>query len=86
VYCIWVCSYEADFVNCFQDINSFIPSSEKIYSIFEPNTKWISKNKQNKKVALGHKILISTCQHHFILHHQVIKAMADVELTRLRKF
>jgi transposase, IS5 family len=58
-----------------------IPSSEKIYSIFEPHTEWISKGKQNKKVELGHKILISTCQHHFILHHQVIEAKADVELT-----
>ena len=58
-----------------------IPSSEKIYSVFEPHTEWISKGKQNKKVELGHKILISTCQHHFILHHQVIEAKADVELT-----
>ncbi|TAG95652.1 MAG: hypothetical protein EAZ20_00170 [Bacteroidetes bacterium] len=58
-----------------------IPSSEKIYSIFEPHTEWISKGKQNKKVELGHKILISTCQHHFILHHQVIEAKADVDLT-----
>ncbi len=58
-----------------------IPSSEKIYSVFEPHTEWISKGKLNKKVELGHKILISTCQHHFILHHQVIEAKADVELT-----
>lgn len=58
-----------------------IPSSEKIYSLFEPHTEWISKGKQNKKVEFGHKILISTCQHHFILHHQVIEAKADVELT-----
>src|SRR5690606_33003472 len=37
-----------------------IPSSEKIYSIFEPHTEWISKGKQNKKVELGHRILIAT--------------------------
>jgi len=58
-----------------------IPSNEKIYSIFEPHTEWISKGKQNKKVELGHKVLISTCQHNFILHHKVIEAKADVELT-----
>lgn len=58
-----------------------IPSAEKLFSIFEPHTEWISKGKQNKKVELGHKILIATDQFHFILHHQVIEGKADVELT-----
>lgn len=58
-----------------------IPSAEKLFSIFEPHTEWISKGKQNKKVELGHKILVSSDQHHFILHHQVIESKADVELT-----
>ena len=58
-----------------------IPSAEKVFSIFEPHTEWISKGKQNKKVELGHKVLIATDQYHFILHHQVIEGKADVELT-----
>ena len=58
-----------------------IPSAEKLFSIFEPHTEWISKGKQNKKVELGHKILIATDQYHFILHQQVIEGKADVELT-----
>jgi len=58
-----------------------IPSAEKLFSIFEPHTEWISKGKQNKKVELGHKILIATDQYHFILHHQVIEGKGDVELT-----
>ena len=58
-----------------------IPSSEKLYSIFEPHTEWISKGKQNKKVEIGHKVLISTDQYHFILQHQVVEGKADVELT-----
>lgn len=58
-----------------------IPPAEKVFSIFEPHTEWISKGKQNKKVELGHKILIATDQYHFILHHQVIAGKADVELT-----
>ena len=58
-----------------------IPSAEKLFSIFEHHTEWISKGKQNKKVELGHKILIATDQYHFILHHQVIEGKADVELT-----
>lgn len=58
-----------------------IPSSEKIYSIFEPHTEWISKGKLNKKVELGHKVLIATDQHHFILHHKIVEGKQDVALT-----
>lgn len=58
-----------------------IPQGEKVFSVFEPHTEWISKGKQNKKVELGHKILIATDQHHFILHHQVVEGKADSELT-----
>lgn len=58
-----------------------IPSEEKLFSIFEPHTEWISKGKQNKKVELGHKVLIATDQHHFIIHHQVIEGKADATLT-----
>lgn len=58
-----------------------IPSSEKIYSIFEPHTEWISKGKLNKKVELGHKVLVATDQHHFILHHKVVEGKQDVALT-----
>lgn len=58
-----------------------IPSAEKVYSIFEPHTEWISKGKQNKKVELGHRVLIATDQHHFILHHKVAQGQQDVELT-----
>jgi IS5 family transposase len=58
-----------------------IPSVEKVFSIFEPHTEWISKGKQNKKVELGHKLLIATDQHHFIVHHQVIEGKADAALT-----
>lgn len=57
-----------------------IPQAEKLFSIFEPHTEWISKGKQNKKVELGHKVLIATDQYHFILHHQVIEGKADAEL------
>lgn len=58
-----------------------IPSNEKIYSIFESHTEWISKGKMHKKVELGHRVLIATDQYHFILHYQVIENKTDVELT-----
>jgi transposase, IS5 family len=37
-----------------------IPTQEKIYSILELHTEWISKGKLNKKVELGHNMLISS--------------------------
>ena len=58
-----------------------IPSEEKIYSIFEPHTEWISKGKANKPVELGHKILIATDQYNFIVYHQVVQGKADAALT-----
>lgn len=58
-----------------------IPSEEKIFSIFESHTEWISKGKQNKRVELGHNILISTDQNHFIIHYQIVQKQADANLT-----
>ena len=43
-----------------------IPAAEKIYSIFEDHTEWITKGKLNKKVELGHLLLITTDQHQLI--------------------
>jgi len=58
-----------------------IPSQEKVFSIFEPHSEWISKGKQNKKVELGHNLLISTDQNHFIIHHQVVERQSDASLS-----
>jgi transposase, IS5 family len=44
-----------------------IPSSEKIYSIFEPHTEWITKGKIAKKVELGHLVNIATAQNGIIV-------------------
>ena len=54
-----------------------IPASEKIYSIFEEHTEWITKGKQNKKVELGHLILITTDQYQFIVDYQVMEKQKD---------
>lgn len=58
-----------------------IPHSEKVFSIFEPHTEWISKGKLGKKVELGLKVLICTDQNHFIVDHKVIQGQADSDLT-----
>ena len=54
-----------------------IPAAEKIYSIFEEHTEWISKGKLNKKVELGHLLLITTNQHHFIVDYKIMEKQKD---------
>ncbi len=56
-----------------------IPSEEKILSIFEEHTEWISKGKLNKKVELGHLVLITTDQHQFIVDYKVMEKQKDAK-------
>ena len=57
--------------------NEVIPAEEKIYSIFEEHTEWITKGKLNKKVELGHLLLITTDQHQFIVDYKVMESERD---------
>ena len=57
-----------------------IPQSEKLFSIFQPMVEWISKGKAGKRVEFGHKVLIATDQHGFIIHNQVIRKTDDRDL------
>ena len=43
-----------------------IPHAEKVFSIFEPHTEWISKGKAGVPVELGVKVCILEDQHQFI--------------------
>lgn len=66
-----------------------IPHKDKVFSIFETHTEWLQKGKQNNKVELGHNVLITTDQYHFIVDHKVLEQEADssqpIELsTRLK--
>lgn len=54
-----------------------IPAEEKVFSIFEPHTEWISKGKMNKRVELGHLLLITTDQHQFIIDYKIMKGEKD---------
>jgi len=56
-----------------------IPSEEKVYSLFEPHTEWISKGKLHKKVELGHRILITTDQNHLVVDYKVMLNTTDSE-------
>jgi len=52
-----------------------------VYSLFEPHTEWLSKGKANKRVELGHNILVASDQWGFIVEHQVVERQADVSLS-----
>ena len=54
-----------------------IPHEEKMFSIFEPDVEWLQKGKPNHKVELGHNVLITTDQFHFIVDHLVVIKQVD---------
>jgi IS5 family transposase len=54
-----------------------IPHAEKVFSIFQPHTEWISKGKAGVPVELGLRVCVLEDQHRFILHHQVMVQQTD---------
>ena len=54
-----------------------IAHAEKVFSIFEPHTEWVSKGKTGVPVELGVKVCILEDQHQFILHHEVMQQKTD---------
>jgi transposase, IS5 family len=57
-----------------------IPHEEKVFSIFEPHTEWISKGKAGVPVELGLRVCIVEDQHRFILHHRVMLKESDEDI------
>ena len=58
-----------------------ISHNEKVFSIFEPHTEWISKGKAGVPVELGLRVCIMEDQHQFILHHKVMEKETDDKVT-----
>jgi len=54
-----------------------IPHREKVFSIFQPHTEWISKGKAGVAVELGLKVTVSEDQFGFILNHRVMQHESD---------
>lgn len=54
-----------------------IPHHEKVFSIFEPHTEWISKGKAGVPVELGLRVCVLEDQHQFVLHHHVMEKETD---------
>jgi hypothetical protein len=57
-----------------------IPHGEKVFSIFEPHTEWISKGKAGVPVELGLRVAVVEDQHGFILHHRVMEKLTDDQI------
>jgi hypothetical protein len=57
-----------------------IPHAEKVFSIFQPHTEWISKGKAGVPVELGLRVAVSEDQHGFILHHRVMEKTTDDQI------
>jgi hypothetical protein len=54
-----------------------IPHEEKVFSIFEEHTEWISKGKAGVPQELGLKVCILEDQYGFILHNRVMENETD---------
>lgn len=54
-----------------------IPHGEKIFSVFETHTEWISKGKAGKPQELGVRLCILQDQNQFILNYKVMFGLTD---------
>lgn len=57
-----------------------IPHQEKMFSIFETYTEWISKGKMNPSVELGKKLAITTDQFGLVIDYQVMEDEQDRDI------
>jgi len=53
------------------------PHKEKVFSIFEEHTEWVSKGKAGVPVELGVRVCVLEDQHQFILQHRVMWQETD---------
>lgn len=57
-----------------------IGHDEKVFSLFQPHTEWISKGKAGVAVELGLKVCIVEQTDGYLLHHQVMERQTDNEI------
>ena len=58
-----------------------IPHNEKVFSIFEEHTEWISKGKAGVSQELGLRVCILEDQYGFLLNHMVMQQKTDEKVT-----
>ena len=56
-----------------------IPHGEKVFSIFEPHTRWIAKGKAGCPVELGVPVCVLEDQHGFVLRHEIMWEGGDTD-------
>lgn len=57
-----------------------IPHKEKMFSIFEQYTEWVTKGKMRPSVELGKKTTITTDQFNLIVDFQIMENQSDSEI------
>jgi IS5 family transposase len=57
-----------------------IPHAEKVFSLFEEHTEWITKGKAGVPQELGLKVCVVKDQFGFILHHRVMQKETDDQI------
>jgi IS5 family transposase len=57
-----------------------IPHEEKIFSLFEQYTEWITKGKSRPNVELGKKLSITTDQYGLIIDYHIMENESDSEI------
>jgi len=57
-----------------------IPHEEKMFSIFEQYTEWVTKGKMRPNVELGKKAAITTDQFNLIVDYQIMENQSDSEI------
>ena len=62
-------------------VNS-VPHEEKMFSIFEEYTEWITKGKSHPNVELGKMLAITTDQYHLIVDYRVMDHQSDSEMVK----
>jgi len=57
-----------------------IPHNEKVFSLFQPHTEWISKGKVGVPVELGLRVCVVESNSGYILNHRVMEKEVDNQI------
>ena len=60
-----------------------IPHGEKIHSLFEPHTEWISKGKAGKSQELGVRVAVAEDENGFLIGWRVMFGETDEKVTTI---
>ena len=69
-----------DLVNRRLILGETIPHQEKMFSIFEEYTEWITKGKQHPSVELGKNLAITTDQYGLIVDYHIMEKETDNQI------